>query len=276
MSTAVAVSPLFLDRYELKYVIPFSLVEPITNYLKPFCNMDYYSQISHDGFYTINSLYLDTPTRYLLRQKINGNPERFSMRVRSYGDHPKPPFYFEAKHKVRQFSKKVRGQVSMPNWPELFENADLLKEIAPESYKNVKHFIHLAGSYNVEPVILTQYRRRAFLSTIDQYARVTFDRDMRFQRELNWNVIPDDRQMQHYDDPDCFGIPMTNVVLELKCEQRVPLWMIDMIRRFELTRSAFSKYGSAMERQYLSHFGREATDMHPALDFAPLTPLWTP
>lgn len=63
------VSPLELERYELKYQIPLEMVDPISKYVETYCDMDYYSCISPENYYVINSLYLDTPSLYLWRHK---------------------------------------------------------------------------------------------------------------------------------------------------------------------------------------------------------------
>ena len=97
------VSPLNLDRYEIKYVIPMSLVKPISEYVEQFCEMDYYSQISPDNFYVINSLYLDTLSKWVLRKQQNEEYAYSCFRIRSYGYDPKPPYYLESKQKIRAF-----------------------------------------------------------------------------------------------------------------------------------------------------------------------------
>ncbi len=243
------VSPLNLDRYELKYLIPYSLVEPISQYVSLYCEMDYYSQISHDSFYTINSLYLDTPSFLFYRNKELGEQD-FSLRIRSYGDQPKAPFFFECKMKNREFSKKRRGKVPIANFGDIFDRPELVKDFDPYQDKNLTFFINLANSYNARPVILSQYRRRAFLSTCDDYARVTFDRSMRYMREDTFNVMPDEARMTNYDHPDSFEAPGRNVVLELKCEQKIPVWMIDLVRTFGLVRDSFSKFQGSMLECY--------------------------
>ena len=43
----------------------------------------------------------------------------------------------------------------------------------------------------------------------------------------------------------------TSVVLELKCPAKnVPLWMVDLIRTFELKRRGFSKYSAGMAQVF--------------------------
>lgn len=267
------VSPLVLERYELKYLIPMSLVKPISDYIAPFCEMDHYSIQSPDNFYTINSLYLDTPRLYFLRQKEATVANRFSMRVRSYGDDPKPPYFFETKYKLREFVKKRRGKVSLPNWAELFERPELVEQLDEASRKHTQHFLDIATIYNAQPVIFAQYRRLAFLSTVDDYARVTFDRDLRYMPTTEYDVRPIENRMVHYDIPDAFGDMGTNVVLELKCERKIPVWIVELIRHFDLTRGSFSKYHSSMEHQYTSLFELEALDRIPGETFHPILAL---
>lgn len=240
------VSPLALERYELKYLIPAALVAPISRFVETYCEMDYYSTVSEDHHYTINSLYLDTPSLFLLRFKESANAFNFNMRIRSYGENPQPPYFFEIKYKLRDFVRKNRALVHDPNWAEIIEWGTVPDHISGSSRKNLEEFLRVKMTYNVQPVILTQYRRKAYLSVVDDYARVTFDRDLRFQEVTDWCVRPDNRLLSHYDHPESFEEPGCNVILELKCEKKIPYWMVDLIRHFELEGGSFSKFGNSM------------------------------
>lgn len=244
--TSQPVSPLALERYELKYLIPLEMVEPISRYVETYCEMDYYSQISPDLYYTINSLYLDTPNLYLWANKEMAGAYSFNMRVRSYGDTPQAPYFYEIKYKIREFVRKKRAKVDSENWMEALVEGFLPTHLDPASAANFQDFLYMRWTYNVEPVILTQYRRKAYLSLIDDYARVTFDRDLRFQEELEWNVKPHEELMCHYDHPEAFESPGQNVILELKCEKKIPYWMVDLIKHFDLELANFSKFGNSM------------------------------
>lgn len=247
------VSPTVMDRYELKYLIPLSMVEPISRYVEMYCNMDYYSQISPDGFYTINSLYFETPNFFFMRNKVN-HTNRFSVRVRSYGDAPQAPYYCETKEKIGNFSKKRRGKVNFENWQDIFLQPETLENFEASADPHLHYFLSLVQMHNAHPMILTQYRRRAYLSNIDDYARVTFDRSMCYREETRYNVDPREGTMLNYDHPDTFGYSGLNVVLELKCERKIPVWLMDLIRRFDLTRMGFSKFEGSMIECY-SHLG---------------------
>jgi hypothetical protein len=77
---------------------------------------------------------------------------------------------------------------------------------------------------------------------VDQYARVTFDRQIVAQRTDDWSLEPDADHGCFFDDwwrPGFSGKP---VLLELKCHARMPGWMVELAKRNDLERVSFSKY----------------------------------
>lgn len=241
------VSPLILERYELKYLISPQMVEPISRFVETYCDMDYYSEISPDQLYTINSLYLDTPNLYLWRFKERANAFNFNMRIRSYGVDPRPPYFFEIKYKIREFVRKRRAKILTEDWVGILTDGVAATDSGCVSDENLQDFLRMKMTYNVGPVILTQYRRKAYISHQDDYARVTFDRCLRYQEVSDWQLKPDENLLCHYDHPDSFEEPGKSVILELKCEKKIPLWFIDLIQRFELVGGSFSKFGNSLE-----------------------------
>ncbi len=242
------ISPLNLQRYEFKYRVPLALVDRISDYVASYCEMDYYSKISKDGFYLINSLYMDSPSFHIFQRQESLEFDYSCFRIRAYGADPKPPYYFESKQKIGDFCKKRRAKVPIENFGDLIEAPWKVQGFDPYRDRNLVDFLEKVQTFNLEPRVLTQYRRRAFLSTTDDYARVTFDRDLRLQDEHLYNIHPNEELMRHYDHQDTFMDPHSgrNVILELKCERKIPVWMISMVRTFQLTHYRFSKFYSAM------------------------------
>jgi len=236
--------PSLLERYELKYMIPHSMIGPISEYLSIYCSPDKYSEKSEDGFYNINNLYLDSPNFLFLKRRLNGSENRFNMRIRFYDRLPGSPCFFEIKQKTFGIIRKYRAAVSDENWRNLFETPgyDIENIIDEKNKSNVNLFYQAACSYQVEPKVLTRYRRKAYISDVDDYARATFDCDLCYQPAEDYSMIPDDNSMLSYDNAAVFD-PECSVILELKCyASLVPMWMLDIIRYFKLQRSSFSKY----------------------------------
>jgi VTC domain len=238
-------SPLNFERFELKYLIPESMIKPISDYIERYCVLDPHAD--ETGSYWINTLYLDSNDLRLFRRRENDEDRRFTMRIRSYGNQPKPPYFAEIKYKQDGVVKKYRHAFGNDLLQSLRDNPSSppFHALTELPSKNLAMFTRLGEIYDVSPKILTRYRRIAYMSIIDSYARVTFDVDLQYQEEKNYNLTPDSRAMTHYDNPLRFHSGC-NVILELKCDTQVPLWMIDLIRRFNLQRSGFSKYCSSL------------------------------
>lgn len=244
--------PPVLERYELKYLVPYSCVEPITAFISPYCSLDHYSSLADNHFYVVNSLYFDTHGYEFLKQRMNGKDSRFNMRVRAYADGARAPYFMEIKHKTGSVVKKYRATATETQWPQILQQPDYQVDqsepAAEQANKNL--FLRLAHSYAIEPKILTQYKRRAFFSTVDGYARVTMDLDMKYRPESRLNLVPGS-DMTNYDNENIYTTNQFNedkacVVLELKCNVgEVPMWMLDLITYFELKQTGFSKYLSS-------------------------------
>ena len=243
---------LVYERYELKYHIPLALVAEISDYIADFCELDHYSLKSPDQYYTINNLYLDTPNYLFFNTRLAGMDNRFNMRVRTYGTGEPEMWFLEVKHKSKGFVTKTRAKLLDRTWLKHLVEGTLPERDEAVVRKDYAYdFAKKVMSYQAAPVVFTQYRRKAFFSTIDDYARVTFDKELRYvpRREYRFTPSPD---MQFYDHPELFD-PYTNVVLELKCEAAVPWWMLDLIRRFNLQRASFSKFMYALNESMQDH-----------------------
>ena len=242
-----------LERYELKYHIPMTMVDSIAKFLEPWCQLDEYSSRSADRSYWVTSLYLDSPQRTFFHWTQAGKDDRFNMRIRAYSPSPQlwDPHFFEVKHKSSDLVIKTRGSMFHGHPERLWEDPGnvFLESSSAEDLRFLKHFYALSTSWNAAPTLLTQYRRIAWFGVFEEYARVTVDFSLRWREELGFDMTIDPTQMHPTDVPRYFR-PGTEAVLELKCPRSdVPWWMMDLIRYLNLERSGFSKFGSAtMER----------------------------
>lgn len=234
--------PPALQRFEAKFTIPVDMIEPLSYFVETYCTLDTHSQHSADHFYRVNNLYFDTPNYLFLMRRIDQAENRFNMRVRTYSDTVDTPCFFELKQRNVNVIRKYRAAVHDPAWPRLLQELGCNETSPASNDDNTALFLTMAAAWQAEPKVLSQYRRKAYVSDVDDYARVTFDRDLRCQPARGYSLLPDTDAMvpldhEHLFDQGC------SVVLELKCyTTRVPLWMVDLIRTFDLRRRSFSKY----------------------------------
>jgi len=238
------ITPPVLERYEKKYLIHPSLIEPISNYVSIYCSLDEYSIKSDDGFYQVNNLYFDSPQYTFLQNRIYETENRFNMRIRSYGGNPVPPYFCEIKQKRYEYVRKYRGKLLMDNWKEYLIDPDFKGQ--NKVSKNVQLFQRLLHSYNATPKVITNYRRKAYFSNYEEYARVTFDIDLKYMEQLDYHLNPVPELMTQYDHEINFDRG-ASVILELKCyTSHVPIWMVDLVRHFDLMQAGFSKYATGV------------------------------
>ncbi|WP_419662301.1 hypothetical protein Dvar_27570 [Desulfosarcina variabilis str. Montpellier] len=238
-------TPLLMERYELKYTIPPSLIRPIADFVAVCCKKEPHSQASATGFYRVNNIYMDTPGYLFLRMRREGAEKRFNMRIRSYGDTPGLPYFLEIKQKWNQVIKKYRARVTDRNWYRAYTQPGyriMESDTDEQEIRNRQRFERMVYTYNAQPKIFTQYRRLAWVSEVDTYARVTFDVNLRYMTIDGYHPVPREHDLISCDSETCFD-PGCSVILELKCyAAAVPFWMIDLIRHFQLRRRSFSKY----------------------------------
>jgi hypothetical protein len=258
-----------LERYELKFNIAPELIAPLSDFVEAYCYPDRHSEGTPGGFYQVNSLYLDSPDYHFLRNRIERLPDRFNMRVRSYGPLPVAPYFLEVKCKSGDIIRKHRARIQDEDLERVLDPATPLDAglayLGEAAGANL--FRTLVHRHNAAPVVMTSYRRKAYVSHCDEYARVTFDIGLRYmpQREyrplsLEGGLAPSDPETR-YDEG-------TSVILELKCyASYVPLWMVDMIRTFQLRRRGFSKYASAMSQAFRNYAFDDGVRISPAARF---------
>ncbi|HSQ40816.1 MAG TPA: polyphosphate polymerase domain-containing protein, partial [Fibrobacteraceae bacterium] len=187
-----------LERFELKYHMNIDQLDVLTEFLHPWCGLDSHSERSPDGFYWVTSLYLDSPQLTFFRWKESKIENRFNMRIRTYGQFPDPngPRFFEVKQKKGDVVTKTRGTLKSGNARALWDSsAEVCAQAAPKDRRNLEKFLRLAMSYQAEPHLLTQYRRKAWFGLYEDYARVTVDVGMRWREELGFDFSVDPAQM---------------------------------------------------------------------------------
>lgn len=220
----------------------------IERYIDGICYQDPYSALSPDGFYRINNLYVDSPDFKFYNTRLQGIGNRFNMRIRAYGENPKAPYFFEVKHKDQGYIKKYRAKSKVSDIPGFMDQRRSETDPSP----NADLFLRLALTYNVEPKIFNFYYRKAYISKLDDYARITFDRNLGFQRETEYRLCPGE-SATNYDNSFIFPLGC-DIILELKAERRVPCWIIDLIKNFGLERGSFSKYSNSVKHVFDDQF----------------------
>lgn len=235
------------QRLELKYLIDEPTAVRIRRGLEPYCLEDANGAVpagdalrSQPRGYPVRTLYLDTPSLALHRAKERGDPERFKLRLRSYS--ARGPTVLELKQRSCDVIEKTRVVVAPDGIRAAALGLGKSLDDDLEARRFLGQFSRLVMTTGAAPSLLVRYWREAYSSRVDSYARVTFDRRVAAQRTRSWDLEGDSARWCELEHHLSFRAPRPFVVLEFKCQSRVPNWITELIQRFSLRRRSMSKY----------------------------------
>lgn len=231
-----------LQRWELKYIIPEELALAVREFVRSYLELDEYGAKRADLSYTIHNLYLDSDALAIYWGTINGDKNRYKLRLRFYEDNPTAPLFFEIKRRMNDAIIKQRGGVKRPAVDAVLggqqPTAGELVSGDARQLVAIQRFVELMTRGRAVPVAHVCYEREAWISPTDNSVRVTLDRDVMISPEFTT------RFTAQMDAPVRVFGPL--VVLELKFTGRFPDWFKELVRIFNLKQGSASKYADGV------------------------------
>lgn len=231
------------QRYELKYQVPESQALRIRDFVQGYLEIDEYGALQPSLSYPTLSLYLDSDSLDTHWHTVNGNRNRFKLRLRYYDDQPDTPVFFEIKRREDNVILKERGGVrkSAVRWllaGHMPERKHMLNPVDPAALVAVQRFCELMLSLNARPKMHIAYLREAYENPRDNNVRVTLDR--RVESQPN----PTPRLIARSPKPHLvFG---KTVILELKFTARYPRWFRQLVETFNCMQAGAAKYSEGI------------------------------
>jgi hypothetical protein len=226
------------QRFEQKYILSEDQAQAVREYVTSHLELDENGIGKPHYSYPVHSLYLDSGLLDTFWATINGDKNRYKLRLRFYDNHPDTPVFFEIKRRLNNCILKQRGGVRKDAVPWLLnghlpEPCHLLRP-DPRQLVAIQHFLELAEHLHAAPTAHVAYLREAYVDAVNDAVRVTFDRNVRAEtrRAPSFNT-----QMENFSQP--FG---NTVILELKFTDRYPDWFRRLIERFDLMQCGAAKY----------------------------------
>lgn len=239
-------------RTEYKYLIPYHLIDDIRAEIWPYVNVDEFAREREQAEYTVRSIYLDTPQLNFYNEKIEGLKVRRKLRIRGYNEfHQDNLIFLEIKRKYVNFVDKNRAPLRQGNLAGLMQTHEFeqfvisLSGHGQEVENAYRFFFHLLKR-GLQPTCLVIYEREAFFNKFDPGFRLTFDKNVRSSLYPSLDKL-------HSEDAIRYALP-NYFILEMKFDHGIPSWMRSLIRRYEFTRLALSKYTICLD----SHMRRHA------------------
>jgi hypothetical protein len=226
------------QRFELKYIIPENIALAVRDFVASYLECDEFGATLPNLSYPVHSLYLDSEDLKLYRATINGDKNRFKLRLRFYENRADAPVFFEIKRRMNNTISKQRGGVRREAVEPLLHGqlpspAHLISK-EPRQLVALQNFCRLMSNIAATPKAHVAYQREAWISRYDNSVRVTMDREVCCDPEPTARL---DTVMVHPARP--FG---DKVILELKFTNRFPDWFGDLVRVFGLMQCGAAKY----------------------------------
>ncbi len=232
-----------IARTEAKYRVRAEELPAMRDWLLRYCVPD---ENSRGGdWYAIRSLYLDNAENRMYRDAEQKLAYRLKLRARAYGD-AAGAVKLEVKRRVRDQIVKRSATLRAEQWEAA--TAAGLSAIHEMGKPSTGEFLQLAETLRAEPKMLVYYERQAFSSVVDEYVRVTFDRNVQCQPVREWDLMGDPRAWLAVDGASGFGERESTYILEVKYMDAPPAWLRDLVLTFGLERRGGSKYVKAMRR----------------------------
>ena len=230
------------QRFELKYLINEEHALMAREFVRSYLDFDEYSVGKPNYSYPVHSLYLDSDDLKLYWETINGNKNRYKLRLRYYSTHPDAPVFFEIKQRVNNCIMKQRGGVRQDSVPLLLKGhlpqIDHLVSKAPNQLVALQNFCRLAYTIHAQPKVHIFYMREAYVSDDDQ-SRVTIDRKVYGEANPGCSIKT---EMEHP------ALSFANqVILELKFTNRFPDWFRELVRVFGFMQCGAAKYCESVQ-----------------------------
>ncbi len=226
------------QRFELKFQVPEATAVAVRHFVRPYLAPDEFAKNPTLPAYPVHSLYLDSGDLHTYRATVNGDRDRYKLRVRYYDDSAESPIYLEIKRRIDRCIYKQRARVRRECVAELLNgawpSARHLHPKAPNDLPALQKFCELLRRLGATPRARVSYDREAWTSEGHNAVRVTMDRAVECEPESGPNLSTTyTNAARPFRD---------QVILELKFTNRFPDWLQVMVRTFNLVQGSAAKY----------------------------------
>ena len=219
-----------MKRYEMKYILSKEQLFYLKNSLCGHMEVDQYGKTS------VASIYYDTPDYRVIRASIEKPAYKEKLRLRSYGlAKNKDHVYLEIKRKTEGVVYKRRVETTEEE-ASLFLNNKIETIGSNQIAKELAYFRNFYGK--LEPKIVIAYDRTSY-AEIDGDIRLTIDENPRYRSfDLNLHSSMDGELL----------LPAVSAILEIKVQQELPLWLVEILSKGKIYKTTFSKVGEAYKK----------------------------
>lgn len=237
------------NRFEQKYLVRVDDAQALAEELAGYAEPDPHS--GTEG-YSIHSQYWDSPELRFFWEKLDGQKFRRKLRLRRYAQGDEA--FVEIKQRIDRSVQKRRARRTVAELVALFDAGAIDAELErAETDPVVREALVLCREHRLAPKVAVSYRRSAWFARFESDLRITLDTRLMYDASALDLARP--------FETGSWILPPELAVLELKYNQRVPLWLVALAKKHSLQLVRFSKYCAAIDLAF--HGGRHALAPQP-------------
>ncbi len=226
---------LLFQRYEKKYLLTEAQYRQVLEAIREKMVPDAHAR------YSIKNIYFDTEDYDLIRTSVDGADYKEKLRLRAYGTwdrNKNDRVFLEIKKKYDGIVYKRR--IGMSFLDAMFyvfsgERPEGLTDLETSEFD-----FFLKRHHIVNRTFLT-YDREAYAAADGGELRITFDTNIRYQTA---DFSFDEKQASEQ-------VPVMGVLMEIKNPMSMPLWVAQMLSKYQIRPYSFSKYGAVYRNNIL-------------------------
>ena len=227
------------NRHEQKYLLDADTFQKVIEVMDKHMMPDKYN-VNHEP-YTISNIYFDTEDDYLIRTSLSKPKYKEKLRLRSYGV-PKNDsnVFLEIKKKFNDIVNKRRTVLKLSEAYDFISSGkppEIKEYMNKQVLKEIEYFLQV---YRLKPKVYLAYDRIAYFEKYNNDLRISFDKNIRTRR---YDVALEDGDYGEALLPD--GV----YLMEVKTSKAMPLWLTDMLAKYNIKKRSFSKYGTEFIHQ---------------------------
>lgn len=227
------------DRIEKKYLLTKSQKKAMQKVVKEHLEKDQYHKSK------VFNVYFDNDNYDLITQSIDWTDFKEKIRARSYGGYDR--VFLEIKTKIRgrdnNIGYKRRVMITKDDYTQFINKKRTLQSLSQNDIETdddlqiAREIDYLVAKLDLTPKILVMYNRESYKN--QDGLRITFDEKLRYRNQNLSFVSKNDDKIYFKDDH--------NIIMEIKANGVMPMWLVQQLSRLKLYPQQFSKIGKIYE-----------------------------
>lgn len=226
---------LLFQRYEKKYLLTEAQYTRVVEAIREKMIPDAHAR------YSIKNIYFDTEDYDLIRTSVDGADYKEKLRLRAYGTWDRNTnnrVFLEIKKKYDGIVYKRRIGMAFPDAMFYVFSGE-----RPEGLNDLEasEFDFFLKRHRIVNRTFLTYDREAYAASDGSELRITFDTNIRYQTS---GFYFDEKQASEQ-------VPVMGVLMEIKNPMSMPLWVAQMLSKYQIRPYSFSKYGAVYRNSIL-------------------------